>query len=119
MEGYGVAAYVRFVNPQTEEAVIRLLFSRAHVVPIDMAKRAIKDQENHLNSVPRLELTAARLAAVVRDMILRELNVTVTRVVMWTDSECVLKWIRDVKTRDIDGENKDWREENLDATGEA
>ena len=59
----------------------------------------MKDQENHLNSVPRLELTAARLAAVVRDMIVRESNLTFSKVVMWTDSTCVIKWVRDVKTR--------------------
>ena len=80
-------AYTRFVNVQTGESTVRLVFSRAHVVPIDMAKRAVKDQEDHLNSVPRLELTAARLAAVVRDMVTREANIEFSRFVMWTDSE--------------------------------
>ena len=99
LEGYGVAGYTRFINPQTGEITVRLIFARAHVVPIEMAKRAEKDKENHLNSVPRLELTAARLAAVVRDMLERESHMTFARVVMWTDSTCVIKWVRDLKTR--------------------
>ena len=98
LEGYGVSAYIRFVN-ESGESNTSLLFSRAHVVPLDMAKRAIKDQENHSGSIPRLELTAARLAAVVREMLIRELEMTFARVVMWTDSQCVLKWVNDTKTR--------------------
>ena len=99
LEAYGMVGYTRFVNPTTGEVTVCLIFSRAHVVPLDMAKRAVKDQENHLNSVPRLELTAARLAAVVRDMLVRECNISFSTITMWTDSTCVLKWIRDVKTR--------------------
>ena len=99
MEAYGIAAYTRFANPETGEVVVRLVFSRAHVVPLDMARRVVKDQENHLGSIPRLELTAARLAAVVRETIIHESDLTFSRVVMWTDSTCVIKWVRDIKTR--------------------
>ena len=63
-----MTAYIRWTNA-VGEVHVALLFSRAHVVPIDMAKKILKDQENHHDSMPRLELTAARLAAIVRDMI--------------------------------------------------
>ena len=99
VEAYGIAAYTRFASPESDEVAVRLVFSRAHVVPLDMARRAVKDQENHLGSIPRLELTAARLAAVVREMIIHESNLTFSRIVMWTDSTCVIKWVRDLKTR--------------------
>ena len=99
VEAYGIAAYTRFANSDNTEFTVRLVFSRAHVVPLDMAKRVVKDQENHLGSIPRLELTAARLAAVVRETIRHESDVTFSRIIMWTDSTCVIKWVRDMKTR--------------------
>ena len=98
VEAYGIAAYTRFTSPELREFAVRLVFSRAHVVPLDMARKVVKDQENHLGSIPRLELTAARLAAVVREMIIQESNLTFSRIVMWTDSTCVIKWVRDMKT---------------------
>ena len=90
LDAYGMVAYTRFIDPQTGEIMVRLVFSQAHIVPLNMAKRAIKDQENHLNSMPRLELTAARLAAVVRDMLVRESGITFSKITMWTDSTCVI-----------------------------
>jgi len=98
LEGYGVTAYIRWIG-ENGEVHVSNLFSRAHVVPIDMLKKALKDQENHHNSMPRLELTAACLAAKVRDMIVREIGFPFHRIVMWSDSECVLKWINDMDTR--------------------
>ena len=99
-EGYGVAAYIRMSN-ESGDVHNSLAFARAHVVPADMLRRASKDQENHHDSIPRLELTAARLAATVREMLVEELReeFSFERVVMWTDSETVLKWINDKKTR--------------------
>ena len=66
--GYGVCAYRRCTGGGGEIHVT-LLFSRAHVVPLDMVRQALKDQENHHDAMPRLEITAARLAAQVHDMI--------------------------------------------------
>ena len=97
-DGYGVACYRRCTGGGGEHHVA-LLFARAHVVPLEMRKQAMKDEENHRGSIPRLELTAARLAAQVCDMIRRESGETYKRTVLWSDSECVLKWIYDTKSR--------------------
>ena len=97
LEGYGVSGYIK--HYKGDKSNVTLVFSKAHVVPIEMSKRMMKDEENHHSSIPRLELTAARLAAILKDMILRELEIEVLRTILWTDSECVLKWIRDRKSR--------------------
>ena len=96
--GYGVACYRRCTGGGGKNHVA-LLFARAHVVPLEMRRQAMKDQENHRGSIPRLELTAARLGAQVCDMICRESGEVYTRVVLWSDSECVLKWIFDMGSR--------------------
>ena len=100
IDDYGIAVYL-VMRSDDGQVTVTLIFSRAHVVPLDMARKIIKDQEDHHGSVPRLELTAARLGASVKDMIIREFKDTVSiqKSYMWTDSETVLKWIRDTKTR--------------------
>ena len=90
-EGYGVVAYRRLAAANGEIHVA-IVFAKAHVVPIKVA------DAGHHESIPRLELQAARLAAEVRAAIERESG-PFGRVVMWTDSECVLKQLRDRETR--------------------
>ena len=92
MEGYGVAAYRRCTNGGGLSHVA-YMFGRARVMPLDSSKLS------HHNSMPRLELTAARLAAEVCQMLVEEVGETFNRIVMWSDSECVLKQIQDRKTR--------------------
>ena len=96
--GYGIACYRRCTGGGGENHVA-LLFARAHVVPLEMRRQAMKDEENHRGSIPRLELTAARLGAQMCDMISRESGEVYKRIVLWCDSECVLKWIYDTTSR--------------------
>ena len=51
-----------------------LIFASAHVIPLDMSHRIIAGQEDHHNSMPKLELMAAKLGACVADMLVRELE---------------------------------------------
>jgi hypothetical protein len=96
-EGYGVACYRRCTG-DGGKVHVTLIFARAHVVPADMLKQALKDQENHHGSIPRLELVAACLAARVCNMLRRESGEVYKSTVLWCDSECVLKWIFDTET---------------------
>jgi hypothetical protein len=59
----------------------------------------IKDQKNHHGSIPRLELVGACCGAEDSDFIRSFLPGKYVRAYWWADSECVLKWIRDKKTR--------------------
>ena len=100
LEGYGTVAYVRMVGADGAISV-SMVNAKAQVVPIDTVKRILADQEAHKNSIPRLELTAARLAAIIKDMIVREMEpvAALSKFFLWTDSETVMKWIQDRKTR--------------------
>ena len=51
-----------------------------------------------MDSTPRLELQAARLSARMRATIEQETG-GFDEVVMWTDSECVIKQLNDTETR--------------------
>ena len=84
--GYGTASYIRTVSA-TGEIHCSLLTSRAHLAPIKSV------------SIPRLELTAAKLAVQVNMELTRALEVSTPRVWFWTDSTAVLKYIKNETTR--------------------
>ena len=54
------------------KAHVAFLVSKSHVVPLNMLQDPVEGQQEHNDSVPRLELNAARLAAIWRDIIIRE-----------------------------------------------
>ena len=89
--GYGYCAYRR---AQVDETVdLRFLFGKARVIPADAEKT------RHHNSIPRFELTAATAASEFYLTLLAETEEKYGRIFFWTDSECVLKQIRDTKLR--------------------
>ena len=94
-EGYGVVAYTRRYFPGKGKAHVSFLYSKSHVVPKSMHKSPLKNQEDHLDSIPRLELIAAKLAAIVRDLLIRESGEEFENVYMFSDSLTVLTWICD------------------------
>ena len=89
---YGVVAYRRTVS---SGGAIHVAFvgSKAHVVPVKVAAAG------HHESIPRLELQAARLAAELRASVVREADRPFDRVFHHTDSKCVLRQLRDNETR--------------------
>ena len=91
LEAYGVVAYRRTEGERGQVHVV-IVFAKAHVVPLKVAEAA------HHESVPRLELQAARLATEVKTAVERETR-KYEKVTMWTDSQCVLKQLRDETTR--------------------
>ena len=81
--GYGAVYYVRYEGPDGVVHV-SIICAKSHVVPL-------KDVEAcHMESTPRLELQAARLSARMRASIIEETG-SYDEIVMWTDSECVIK----------------------------
>ena len=94
---FGACAY-RVVKGTNNVYHSTIITAKGHVVPTD-PKRA-----SHHNKMPRLELVAAIKALDVRkncEKLARKIEKTgekFSRVVMWTDSEAVLKQIFDVTT---------------------
>jgi hypothetical protein len=77
---------------------VLLIYAKARLVPNDMLKQALKDQENHHGSIPRLELVGARCGAESSEFMRSFSPGKYAKAYWWADSDCVLKWIRDTKT---------------------
>jgi hypothetical protein len=97
-EGFGYAVYERKVTPDGT-AHVSLIYAKARLVPNDMLKQALKDQENHHGSIPRLELVGAHCGAESSEFMRSFSPGKYAKAYWWAVSECVLKWIRDTKTR--------------------
>ena len=79
-KAYGAAAYARFVN-QSGEVRVSFVIGKAKIAPIKQL------------SIPRLELQGAIVGLRLASTIQKEITLVIKRVVFWTDSETVLKWI--------------------------
>ena len=98
--GYGMVAYVRrYLQGGGTPINVAFLMGKAHVVPLNMLKNPVKNQEPHCDSIPRLELCAAKLAALWRDHLCRYAGETFTRKIMFSDSLTVLNWLNDYSRR--------------------
>ena len=83
--GYGVVSYIRFTNAQGHVSC-SLLLSRSRVAPFKKM------------TIPRMELTAAVVAARMSIKISQELKLQVPQF-FWTDSMSVLRYILNETTR--------------------
>ena len=83
--GYGMCSYLRFVNAE-RDVHCALVAAKARVAPM----KAV--------SIPRLELTAAVVAAEIGSSIKAQLDMEISQEFFWTDSQVVLGYINnDVK----------------------
>ena len=85
-KAYGTVSYVRVISADGS-IHCSLLMSRARVAPIKPI------------TIPRLELSAAKLAVEVGVEMTSALDVEVDDVVFWTDSTTVLKYVNNETTR--------------------
>lgn len=85
-KGYGVASYLRLKN-RSNQVHCAFVSGKARVAPLKP------------HTIVKLELAAATLAVRHSNLILRELSIDVDSVVFWTDSQTVLKYIRNEKAR--------------------
>ena len=104
-EAYGANAYLRRYLPDESVVLTRLVFGKGHVVPSQMHIDKIENQLDHNGSIPRVELTAARLAAEICSMIQRESGESFNNIYLFTDSMSILLWIRDVDRKHLTFEN--------------
>ena len=84
--GYGTVSYLRSIN-ENGKINCAFLFAKSRLAPM---KRI---------TIPRLELTAATLAVKIDGMLRRELEISIDKSVFWTDSTCVLRYIRNKEKR--------------------
>ncbi|XP_055613769.1 uncharacterized protein LOC129760191 [Uranotaenia lowii] len=81
-KAYGACAYVRSQN-RDGQVHVSLLTSKSRVAPLKC------------QSIPRLELCGALVAAELNEQIKRSVKMSL-RTVFWTDSTCVLRWLQSI-----------------------
>ncbi|GBM12575.1 hypothetical protein AVEN_78349-1 [Araneus ventricosus] len=77
---YGAAIYVQC--PSSESKSTYLLCSKSHVAPIKPV------------TIPRLELCAALLLSQLTQRVIKALNLTISAVLLYSDSTIVLAWMK-------------------------
>ena len=100
--GYGLVIYMRkSVKGATDSSQISVSFllSKSHVVPSNMNLNPTKDAISHGDSIPRLELVAAKAAAQWRDYFSREILDKIDKFFLFTDSLTILNWLWDFDKR--------------------
>ncbi|KAK3728195.1 hypothetical protein QZH41_004910 [Actinostola sp. cb2023] len=84
--GYGAASYLRLVT-ETGQVHCALVMAKSRLTSL-----------KHV-TIPRLELTAAVLATRLDRMIRKEIAYPIDKSTFWTDSTCVLRYIRNQEKR--------------------
>ena len=82
---YGAAVYLKVTT--ATDVCVSLVMGKSRVAPLKMV------------SIPRLELTAATVAAKLAQFVVEELDIDDIAVFFWTDSMTVLRYLRNVSTR--------------------
>ncbi|XP_055585018.1 uncharacterized protein LOC129737879 [Uranotaenia lowii] len=83
-KAYGACAYIKSIDPQGK-IFVHLLASKSKVAPLKC------------QSIPRLELCGALLSAELSGKVREALKVE-TEMFFWTDSTCVLQWLKAIPT---------------------
>ena len=81
-----MVAYIRRVGIENALIFLAFLASKSHVVPLDMMRKIIAGQECHNDSIPRLELSAAVVAATWRDYLVRNAGEDFEEIILMTDA---------------------------------
>jgi hypothetical protein len=84
--GYGAVTYLRLVDVNNH-LTVSFLVGKSRVAPTKQI------------TIPRLELTAAVLAVKLSHQVEEELEISVNRIVFWTDSTVVLQYLNNESTR--------------------
>lgn len=83
-KAFGVVAYVRVII-KSNEITTNFICSKNRISPIKQESKEI--------TLPKLELTAALVAAPLKEFLLTALDFTVHSTTLWTDSSIRLSWI--------------------------
>ena len=84
---YGVAVYLR--SNSNNDVKVSFVFGKSKLVPI---------KEKNL-TIPKLGLQAALIVVWIKEKLIKEANVQVSKLHFWSDSKKVLKFIRNENTR--------------------
>ena len=76
------------------------MFTKMHLVPMNKGERRKE------LTIPRLELLAVLIAIRAANFVTKELRLKITDSILWTDSQCVLYWLKTKKPLSVFVENR-------------
>jgi len=89
---YAAAVYLHQISGNNSK--VDLIFSKTRLAPLKGM------------TIPRLELMAVLIGTRCVKYVQRELNVPILEMFIWTDSQCVLKWIKSTKDLSVFVKNR-------------
>ena len=93
---YATAVYLRSV----EENSIKV-FAKTRLVPVAKGRKKCTKL-----TIPRLELMGVLIGVRAANLVAVELKLTITERILWTDSQCVLHWLKTRKPLSVFVENR-------------
>ena len=90
---YAAAVFLRGVN-NSGITQCHLIFSKCRLAPLRVV------------SIPRLELLGVLIGVRALEFISKEIQLSISSKVVWTDSQCVLKWLSTTKPLSVFVENR-------------
>ena len=101
-KSYAAAVYLRAASQELVQ--VNLVFSKMRLAPCDVGKKR-KPKFKQL-SLPRLELLAVLIGTRVTNFVTKELKLRVSKRMIFTDSQCVLYWLRSSKPLPVFVQNR-------------
>ena len=96
---YATTVYLRVLDGTAVET--NLVFSRMRLVPTGKGKSKLKKL-----TIPRLELLAVVIGVRAANFVARELRLNISERILWTDSQCVLHWLKTKKPLSVFVDNR-------------
>ena len=99
MHCYATAVYLRSVEEHSIK--VNLVFAKTRLVPVAKGRKKCTKL-----TIPRLELMGVLIGVRAANLVAVELKLTITERILWTDSQCVLHWLKTRKPLSVFIENQ-------------
>ena len=98
---YAAAVYLQCITGNSNSSKTNLVFAKTCLVPVNKRKNKCKKW-----TIPRLELLAVLIRVRAANFVAAKLKVPIIERILWTDSQCVLHWLKTRKPLPIFVENR-------------
>ena len=102
MKSYAAVVYLRVISHNN--IWTNLMFSKMRLTPV-MSKKQTRKKCKDI-TLPRLELLAVLIEVRAGNFVTKELELPISKRILWIDSECVLHWMKTTKPLPLFVENR-------------
>ena len=103
MKSYAAVVYLRVIGHNNIQT--NLVFSKMRLTPVMSKKKQTRKKCKDI-TLPRLELLAVLIGVRAGNFVTKELKLPISKRILWTDSECVLHWMKTTKPLPLFVENR-------------